>query len=172
MSVRGRRPSSQASRADALAGVRLFERCSKKERLLVAKLARDVDVEAGELVCEEGRLGGQCFVVLDGTASVIRGTGRRARVLREIGPGAAFGELALLDARPRTATVRAETPMRLLALDPQRFAELIERVPSVGHKLLVTLAWRVRGAEAEIDRLKVTIAELRKREREARRPTE
>ena len=165
MAPRGRRASSQASRADALAGVRLFERCSKQERLRIAKISRDVEVEAGAVVCEEGQLGGQCFVVLDGTASVSRGAGRRARVLRRVGPGAAFGELALLDARPRSATVRAETPMRLVVLDPRQFSELLERVPTVGHKLLVTLAWQMRGAEQEIDRLNATIARLRAKEK-------
>ncbi len=162
--TRGRQASSQATRAEALAGVRLFERCSKRERLFIAKISRDVEVEAGALVCEEGHLGGHSFVVLDGTASVARGRGRAARVLRRIGPGAAFGELSLLDARPRSATVRAETSMRLLVLDPRQFGELLERVPTVGHKLLVTLAWQMRGAEQEIDRLNATIAKLRARD--------
>jgi|GEM_PF-7081202 hypothetical protein len=51
--------------------------------------------------------------------------------------------------------------MHLLVLDPGQFTDLIERVPSVGHKLLTTLARRLRAAEQEIDRLKGTIAKQR-----------
>lgn len=57
--------------------------------------------------------------------------------------------------------MRASTPMHLLVLDPGQFTDLIERVPSVGHKLLTTLARRLRAAEQEIDRLKGTIAKQR-----------
>lgn len=156
-----RRGNTQTSRAEALAEVWLFDGCSRKELAHVAKMAKLVEVESGAIVCEEGRLGHQFFVVLEGTAAVVRGTGANARHLRRIGPGAAFGELALLDARPRTATVRATTAMRLLVLDPAQFTDLIDRVPSVGHKLLTTLAWRLRGAEQEIDRLKATNSKLR-----------
>lgn len=64
-----------------------------------------------------------------------------------LGPGDYFGELALLDGGPRTATVVADEPVELLAIERGPFARVLEEVPAVGQKLLVTMAARLRDAD-------------------------
>ena len=137
--------------------VLLFERCNKKELAAVAALTTEVTVESGRILCEEGGLGTEFFVVLEGTATVVQ----RGTPTQRLGPGQAFGETALLDAGLRTATVRAATPMTLLVLNPREFGALLERAPSVARKLLGTLAARVRKYEREIARLEQQVMKAR-----------
>lgn len=161
MTGMGRRRTSQAGKIAALARVRLLEGCSKKDLALVARLANEIEVDAGAVLCEEGRIGHQFFVILDGTATVEQ----HGTPVRRMSAGAAFGELALLDERPRSATVKAATRMRLLIVEPRQFADLLRRVPSIAHKLLVTVTWRLRAAEEEAERAKVQLAAQRARTR-------
>jgi len=128
-----------------LAEVPLFSALSKKELGLVAKRAEDVMVEPGAILCSEGSAGHEFFVIVDGTARV----SRHGRKVAEIGPGAAFGELALLDRAPRNATVTAETPMELVVLGQREFAGLIDDVPGFARKLLAGMAQRLRDADAK-----------------------
>jgi len=115
-----------------LAEVSLFSALSKKELGLVARRAEDVSVAAGKVLISEGTTGHEFFVVLAGTAKVTR----RGRRVATLGPGDAFGELALLDRSPRNATVTAETPMELVVLGQREFAGLIDDVPGFSRKLL------------------------------------
>jgi CRP-like cAMP-binding protein len=80
---------------------------------------------------------------VDGAASVKR-NGRKAATL---GPGGYFGELSLLDRRPRSATVVSETEMTLLVLEQRRFNGLLEAMPALAHKLLVAMSERLREAD-------------------------
>jgi CRP-like cAMP-binding protein len=74
---------------------------------------------------------------------------RRNKRVATIGPGAAFGELALLDKAPRNATVVAETPMELVVLGQREFAGIIDEVPGFARKLLAGMANRLREADAK-----------------------
>ena len=85
-------------------------------------------------------------MVVEGQARVT--VGDRSRVAA-VGPGATFGEMSLLDQGPRSATVEAETEMRLLVLDSRSFASLLQEVPSVSRKVLAAMAGRLRAAETE-----------------------
>ena len=88
--------------------------------------------------------------MVEGTASALS----RGQEIGQVGPGSFFGELALLDGGPRTATVRALTPMLTLVLDRSAFDELLERaIPSVGRRMLVTLAERIRSERLRSERL-------------------
>ncbi len=97
----------------------------------------------GAEVVAEGAPGDAFYLVVRGTATVRRNR-RKAAVL---GPGDYFGELALLDGGPRTATVVADEPVELLAIERGPFARVLEEVPAVGQKLLVTMAARLRDAD-------------------------
>lgn len=129
---------------DHLSGVPLFSALSRKELGLVARRAEDVSVKAGKVLIGEGTTGHEFFVVIEGTAKVTR----RGRRVATLGPGAAFGELALLDRAPRNATVTAETPMELVVLGQREFAGLIDDVPGFSRKLLAGMARRLREADA------------------------
>ncbi|MEY2437223.1 MAG: family transcriptional regulator, cyclic receptor protein, partial [Acidimicrobiaceae bacterium] len=110
---------------DHLAQVPLFAACSRKELQTIAKASDEVTVPSDKVLVEQGTSGRECFVIVDGTASVKR-NGRRVATL---GPGSYFGELSLLDKGPRTATVTAETPLTVLVLGPREFSSVLDAVP-------------------------------------------
>ena len=89
---------------------------------------------------QEGTTGREAFVILEGNATVER----KGMKVVDLGPGQYFGELALLDHGPRTATVIATTPMRVLVLGQREFSGVLDDVPGLAHKLLASLATRIR----------------------------
>lgn len=123
----------------------LFSACSASQLRTIRRAVEEVEVPAGRVLVEEGSVGREFFFILEGTAAV-RTKGRRVTTL---GPGQYFGELALLDRKPRSATVTSETPMRLLVLDQRRFNGLLDSVPALSHKLLVAMAQRLREADSK-----------------------
>lgn len=127
-----------------LARVPLFSACSKRDLALVARRAEDVRVEAGKVLVTEGEAGHEFFAIVSGTARVAR----RGKRVASLGPGSAFGELALLDKAPRNATVVAETDMELVVLGQREFAGIIDEVPGFARKLLTGMATRLREADA------------------------
>jgi CRP-like cAMP-binding protein len=129
---------------DHLQQVSLFAACSRKDLQLVAERADDRSVPAGKPLVTEGEPGLEFFVILSGTARVTR----RGRKVATLGPGAAFGELALLDDAPRNATVVAETDMELAVLGQRDFAGILDEVPGFAHKMLAGVGKRLREADA------------------------
>jgi CRP/FNR family transcriptional regulator, cyclic AMP receptor protein len=105
----------------------LFADCTIDELARIDQLGAQVDVPAGRALTREGSGKRECFVTLAGTAVAQRD----GRPIGVIGPGSIIGEMALLDGTIRNATVVADTPMRVLALDPSEFAQLLEIAPSV-----------------------------------------
>ena len=128
-----------------LAKVPLFSACSKRELQTIARASDDVEVAAGKLLVEEGKPGHEFFLIIDGNASVKRGK----REIAKLGPGQYFGELALLDRGPRSASVIAKNDMEILVLGQREFAGVIDEVPTLAHKLLTTMAQRLREADAK-----------------------
>ncbi len=98
------------------------------------------------MLCEQGRVGQEFFLILRGEAAVKRG-GRRIGTL---GPGDHFGEMALLDKLPRSASVVALTDMDLVVLSQQEFSDVLETVPVLSHKLLAALSERLREADSKL----------------------
>jgi CRP-like cAMP-binding protein len=125
---------------DKLRGVSFFEGFSDEELQKVADLAEDVEVDEGGLLIDQGRVGQECFVILEGRAGVYAGNEHIAT----LEPGAMVGEMALVDHRPRTASVVAETPMKLISLDAKAFKELLETMPKVHDRVMETLSSRLR----------------------------
>jgi CRP-like cAMP-binding protein len=117
----------------------LFAQCSKKELAQVALLADEVDMRMGKTLTTEGEPGREFFVLIEGEADVRR-KGRKVNVM---GPGDFFGEIALVSNRPRTATVTATSPLRLLVITDRGFRELMKKMPSIQDKVLSALAARL-----------------------------
>jgi CRP-like cAMP-binding protein len=140
------RRKSKDAKVELLRGVPLFSACSKRELSRIASLVDQIEVSKGTVLTREGDSGREFFVVVDGRARVM--VGDRGRIAA-LGPGASFGEMSLLDQRPRSATVEAETDMQLLVLDARSFSSLLEDAPSVARKVLVAMAGRLRLAEQE-----------------------
>ena len=131
------------AKVDLLRNVRLFSSCNDKELGRIAALTDVVDVPAGKVLTEEGKPGGEAFVIASGKATA----NVKKKKLATLGPGGFFGEMSLLDHGPRTATIISDEPMTLLVLDPRSFVELLEDVPSVSRKIMRTLAERLRELE-------------------------
>jgi CRP-like cAMP-binding protein len=128
---------------ERLSEVQLFSSCTKRDLSRIAALVEEIDAPAGLVLMRQGDPGREAFVIADGRAKVtIRG--RRSV---KLGPGDCFGEMALLHRAPRSATVTAETDMRLFVLGSREFSHLIDTVPSVARQVLAALAERVRAAE-------------------------
>jgi CRP-like cAMP-binding protein len=128
-----------------LAKVPLFSACSKKELQTIARATDDVEVPKGKVLVEEGKPGHEFFLIVNGNASVKRGK----KEIAKLGPGQYFGELALLDRGPRSASVIAKDDMEVLVLGQREFAGVIDEVPTMAHKLLMSMAQRLREADAK-----------------------
>ena len=133
------------SKLDQLANVRLFSACNKKELGLIGRASDEVSVPAGRVLCEQGKPGFEFYLILDGEA-VVKKNGKK---VASLGPGQYFGELALLDRGPRNATVEAAKDSKLLVLGQREFSGLLDEVPGMAHKLLTSMASRLREADAK-----------------------
>src|SRR4051812_15029443 len=100
---------------------------SKRELNKVAQNTDELDVAQGKVLAREGEFGHEFFVVVDGTAEVVRGDARIA----ELGPGDFFGEMALLGEERRTATVTATSPMHVLVMTGQHLRAMDRELPEV-----------------------------------------
>jgi DASS family divalent anion:Na+ symporter len=131
--------------ARVLSGVPLF---AGLDRVTLAKLAAHLErvrFEPGEIVYREGDPGDAFYVVLHGTFSDYVGSPDAGvdRRLSTRGPGATFGDIALLSNRPRSTTVRAETAAEALRLERGRFLRLVTQEPAVALAIAATLSERV-----------------------------
>jgi CRP/FNR family transcriptional regulator, cyclic AMP receptor protein len=138
-----RRTRSRDPKLERLSQVSLFSGCSAAELRRIAALTNEIEVPAGRVLIRKGDPGRECFVILEGLAKVSI-PGKKGHAMR---PGECFGELALLDAAPRSATVTAETDMRLVVLSSREFWAVMDDNPGVRRKVLAAVAERIRDAE-------------------------
>lgn len=129
----------QDTKVEALKRIPLFEDLSRKELIELARLAEDVEVPEGKVLCKEGELGHEFFVIIEGEAEVTR----RGKHLATDSRGEFFGEISLLEHSRRVATVTAKTPLRFFVLTGHDFRHLLDENPNVERKVLHALARRV-----------------------------
>lgn len=130
---------------EELARVDLFSSLSRRDLARIARLGQAVDHPPGKAVVAEGRRGIAFHLILEGSADVEIGGRPRGR----LGAGDYFGEISLLDGKPRMATVRAGTDgLRTFAVTAWEFRSLLDERPQVARALLLTLCARLRNAEA------------------------
>jgi CRP/FNR family transcriptional regulator, cyclic AMP receptor protein len=132
---------SHDTKAEALGRTTLFSSLSKKELGALAKVTEDLEVHEGKTLCTEGETGREFFVILEGEAEVTKG----GQPVRTLGPGDFFGEIALVEHRPRTATVTAKGELRFFVLTSQAFWSLLEHQPEIQREVLRCLAARLAG---------------------------
>ena len=126
-----------------LATIRPFRRCTRRQLLQLAQLTTEIDAARGAVLCREGEVGRECFVVRGGEATVtIDG-----EPIATIGPGGVVGELALLDGEPHVATVTAATDMRLVVLSRPEFNKVLADMPTVSRGILESVGARLRAAD-------------------------
>ena len=137
-----KKSSSKERVLELLKEVPLFEGCSKKELSLLGDIAEETHYSAGQTICQEGDPGLGLSLIIDGNARVE--IQKRAR--RRMGPKSFFGDVALLDGGPRSATVIAETDVILLNVPAWSFKALLKEEPQIAVKMLPVLAHRLRSA--------------------------
>lgn len=127
------------AKVDALKRAPLFEGLSRKQLGELARMAEDVDFGAGKVLCRQGESGQEFFVIMEGEAEVTR-NGKHVATCRA---GEFFGEIALIEHVPRTATVTAKTPIRFFVITSQSFLRLLDEQPGIERKVLRALARRL-----------------------------
>jgi CRP/FNR family transcriptional regulator, cyclic AMP receptor protein len=119
----------------------IFSTCTAKELASIAAIVKEVDFEAGRIICKEGDAGVGLHVIVEGEVKVQIG----GRTQSRFGAGAFFGEIALLDGGPRTATVVAETPVRALSIVIWDFKPMLESQSTLALKMLEEVCSRLRA---------------------------
>jgi CRP-like cAMP-binding protein len=127
------------AKTDLISHVPLFSQCSKQELALVAGIADEIDLAEGKELTKQGAPAREFFVLVDGTADVLK-EGERINTLSA---GDFFGEIALVHHSPRTATVKATSPVRALVVTERNFKRLLEESPEIQRKVLSALAERL-----------------------------
>ena len=117
----------------------LFANCSKRELTAIGGIADELDLSEGKELTRQGAPGREFFVVIEGTADVVKD----GKKVNSLGAGDFFGEIALVHQGPRTATVTATSPVRALVITERSFRRLLDEQPEIQRKVMVALAERL-----------------------------
>jgi CRP/FNR family cyclic AMP-dependent transcriptional regulator len=132
-----------AETEDTLRRVPLFSGVKPKELKKLDRRMTERTFNEGDTITTQGESGIGFFVIEDGNATVSIG----GKIIRTLGPGEHFGEVALIDSGPRSATVVATTDLRCRGMSAWEFKPFVEEHPEVAWALLETLVGRLREAE-------------------------
>lgn len=130
---------------DLLHRIPLFSGFDRRRLERLGMLADEVDVPAGKVLMRQGDSGTDMMVVVRGGVAVERDGAR----VNTLGPGDFFGEIALVDGGPRTATVTAEEPSTLLVISHREFHSMMDEFPEVAGQVMNALANRVRTLDPD-----------------------
>jgi len=126
--------------ASNLKSIPLFAPLSRKELALVARHADEVDVDPGKVLTREGEVAREFFVVETGNATVTQ----NGETVNRLGPGDFFGEIGLLETPRRTATVTADTPMRLIVMFGPEFTAVESDIKDIDRCVRKAIAERMK----------------------------
>jgi len=127
------------AKVELLRSIPLFAQCSKRDLGAIGGIADEIDLKEGKELTRQGRIGREFFVLVEGTADVIKND----RKVNSLQAGDFFGEIALVHHAPRTATVKASSPVRALVVTERNFKRLLDEQPEIQRKVLTALAERV-----------------------------
>jgi CRP/FNR family transcriptional regulator, cyclic AMP receptor protein len=136
---------TQDTKVKSLRQAPLFEGLSKKELTELARRSEDMELDPGTVLCREGEIGQEFFVILEGEVDIKR----KGKSLGTRGPGDFIGEIALLEDIERTATVTAKTPLHVFVLTRPAFQHLVNEHPAVERKVMRTLARRLAALSTD-----------------------
>lgn len=125
---------------ESLKQVPLFQGMSDKALARVAEISKEVSHRAGKTIVEEDHSAVGFHLILSGEADATQG----GAVVSTMGPGDYFGEMSLIDGKPRSASVVAKTDLRTLAIPAWNFNRLLDENPDMMRALLVSLSGRIR----------------------------
>jgi CRP-like cAMP-binding protein len=119
--------------------VPLFAKVGRHDVKEIAKIADEIDLREGTEMTREGAPGREFFVLLEGPAEVERD----GKKINALAPGDFFGEIALISEEPRTATVRASSPVRALVITARSFRRLLDDSPEIKTRIMEAMADRL-----------------------------
>lgn len=134
-------------RVEILAGVPLFEGLSKRQLTSIARAVSVAHFDGGSTIVLEGSRASFCCVLVEGSAEAVKGD----KVIARFGPGDLFGEIAMIDPGPRTATVRAVTEVTAIQIPHSGFVEVATADPQILMRMLKVLAHRMRKTDESLD---------------------
>jgi CRP-like cAMP-binding protein len=134
------RKNASSGTVDELRHIALFARMDNADLARVAELGEPVDAQAGGIIIDQGDVGRECFLILEGEAGIFNA----GEHIASVGAGAIVGEMALIDHRPRNASVIAQNDMRLLSFDIAVFKHLLEDMPKARDHIFGLLEARKR----------------------------
>lgn len=125
--------------------VPIFAQLSRRQLRKMLDKSKTTTHSPGQEITKEGLGSLALHLILSGTVEVTV----RDKKVRELGPGDYFGEISMIDGRPRSATVKATTDLKTLAVPHLAFQQLLDDDPEVARQMLVRLCQRLREAEAD-----------------------
>ncbi len=129
---------------DWLGSLSFFDGFGHDELVRVAALSEEIEAKEGALLMDQGDPGLECFVVVSGECSIYVA----GEHIATSGAGAMVGEMALVDHRPRTASVIADSDMRLLRFDARQFRQLLDEMPKASERVMRLLTERLQRPDA------------------------
>jgi CRP/FNR family transcriptional regulator, cyclic AMP receptor protein len=137
-----------------LRNVPLFKELGDEDLAVIADLAVERHIPRGAVILTEGDLGDSLFAIMSGRVKVFIGDeDGREIILKILGPGEFFGEMALIDKQPRSASVTAIEATTLKVLSQSAFQECLKRAPKIATTVMTALAKRLRDADKKISTL-------------------
>jgi CRP-like cAMP-binding protein len=136
------------SAVETLRNVPLFEGVPEKHLKSLAKWTTTRRWDAGQTIVTEGQTGLGLYCIESGTVRISKAGSSGDQELRTMGPGESFGELALLDDQPRSATVTAVDPTTAVLLDKSQFIAELRTHPEIALPILQTIVGWLRQADA------------------------
>ena len=127
------------AKAELIRTIPLFASCSGEELARVAGIADEIDLREGRQLTTEDAPGQELVIIVEGTAEVRRD----GQVLNRVGAGECIGEIALVTGQPRTATVVATSPMRLVVMFQREFRQMEQEMPSVADRVRAAIRARL-----------------------------
>jgi CRP/FNR family cyclic AMP-dependent transcriptional regulator len=130
------------AKVELIRKIPLFKHCTTRELGEIAAIADELDLKEGTELTQEGKAGREFFVLVEGTADVVMGK----KSVNTVRQGDFLGEIALITGGPRTATVKATSPVRVLVITARSFRALLENHPEIQRKVLLSMAERLATA--------------------------
>lgn len=138
-----------ADNVEFLKHVPLFQDLDRRSLEAIANAAVEQSYTPGQEIVRQGDTGVGAFIIKSGKVEAVQDRGGHQHRLAELGTGEVFGEMALLDEFPRSATVRAVEPTTCLGIQRWHFKGILESHPQIALTLLPVLTKRLRNAERE-----------------------
>ncbi len=138
----------------------LFAHIETAKLKLLAFTSERLAYEAGQTLCHQGDPGDAAYVIIDGAADVLVETPNGPLKVAHLAKNAIVGEIAILCDMPRTATVRAATPLSALKIKKEQFLKLVTEFPDLSIEMLRELASRLAATTAELTEARNKLRQL------------